>query len=111
MLLLAYNRSADASRLQKDMRVLMSRFDCDLPCNPDVRISRKASGWLLLMPLRLESVSTPFQNSLTYLNRMWNELRCARCPDHVRQLGMVAGTSPAVDGPFGYAFIEGATGL
>jgi TnpA family transposase len=47
-------RSADAflAGLQEDMRVALSRLDRDLPRNPDVRISRKAGGWIHLTPLQ-----------------------------------------------------------
>jgi TnpA family transposase len=38
--------------LQEDMRVALSRLDRDLPRNPDVRISRKAGGWIHLTPLQ-----------------------------------------------------------
>jgi hypothetical protein len=38
--------------LQEDMRAALSRLDRDLPRNPDVRISRKAGGWIHLTPLQ-----------------------------------------------------------
>jgi len=38
--------------LQDEMRTALSRFDRGLPHNPDVRISRKAGGWIHLTPLQ-----------------------------------------------------------
>ena len=47
-------RSADVfiAGLQGDMRAALSRLDRELPRNPDVRVSRKAGGWIHLTPLQ-----------------------------------------------------------
>ena len=47
-------RSADIliAGLQEDMRAALSRLDRELPRNPDVRVSRKAGGWIHLTPLQ-----------------------------------------------------------
>ncbi len=47
-------RSADAfiASLQEDIRTALSRLDRDLPRNPNVRVSRKAGGWIHLTPLQ-----------------------------------------------------------
>jgi TnpA family transposase len=47
-------RDADAfaAGLQEEMRAALSRLDRSLPRNPDVRISRKAGGWIHLAPLQ-----------------------------------------------------------
>ena len=36
------------------MRAALSRLDRGLPRNPDVRVSRKAGGWIHLAPLQLK---------------------------------------------------------
>ena len=47
-------RSADAfiAGMQDDIRAALSQLDRDLPRNPDVRVSRKAGGWIHLTPLQ-----------------------------------------------------------
>ena len=51
---LALPRDADAfiAGLQEEMRAALDRFDRGLPRNPDVRVSRKAGGWIHLAPLQ-----------------------------------------------------------
>ena len=47
-------RDAEAfiAGLQDEMRTALDRFDRGLPRNPDVRLSRKAGGWIHLTPLQ-----------------------------------------------------------
>ncbi len=40
------------ANLQEEMRAALARLDAGLPRNPDVRISRKAGGWITLTPLK-----------------------------------------------------------
>jgi len=37
--------------LQEEMRAALAQLDHGLPCNPDVRITRKRGGWISLTPL------------------------------------------------------------